>query len=172
MGNRGKIPLTNWVASLAFLKTRAGADSLSRSGVNVDDCVVIGADTLVDQDGQVLSKPLDAADAERMIKLVRNRTHEVLTGVALLHPGSGTRYVYTDRAVVTVGAIDDAEVAAYVAGGKWRGKSGAYNLDEQLKAGWPLRAEGDPGCVVGLPTRSLMPRLKAFIAGLPAKVGA
>jgi septum formation protein len=102
-----------------------------------------------------------------MIKLVRNRSHEVLTGVALLHPASGRRDVYTDRAVVTVGDISDATIAAYVAGDNWRGKSGAYNLQERLDAGWPLRTEGDPGCVTGLPTRSLMARLRAFVSGLP-----
>lgn len=181
MGNRGRIPLKQWVASLAFLKAKAGAEVLrkrgGRAGGTMDagvcdgECIVIGADTLVDQDGEVLSKPRDAADAERMIKLVRNRSHEVLTGVALLHPASGHRDVYADRAVVTVGPIDDAAVASYVAGGNWRGKSGAYNLGEQLKAGWPLKAEGDPGCVVGLPTVSLKAHLKAFVASLPSKVG-
>jgi len=170
MGSRQRIPLGHWVASLAFLKAKAGAEAMERRGDPVGDRIVIGADTLVDQDGEVLSKPRDAADAERMIKLVRNRSHEVLTGVALFHPASGARDVYTDRAVVTVGNISDAAVAAYIAGGNWRGKSGGYNLGEQLEAGWPLKAEGDPGCVVGLPTRSLRERLAAFAARLPARV--
>jgi septum formation protein len=133
---------------------------------------VIGADTLVDQDGEVLSKPRDAADAERMIRLVRNRSHEVLTGVAILHPLTGLRDVYADRAVVTVGNLTDEQIAAYIAGDNWRGKSGAYNLGEQLKAGWPLKAEGDPGCVVGLPTRSLSVRLAAFASRLVPKEAA
>ena len=171
MGLGGKVPLGQWVASLAFLKAKAGAVALERAAEAVGDRVIIGADTLVDQDGEILSKPRDAADAERMIRLVRNRSHEVLTGVAILHPASGMRDVYTDRAVVTVGELSDAVVAAYVAGGNWRGKSGAYNLGEQLKAGWPLKAEGDPGCVVGLPTVSLKWRLESFVARLPAKVG-
>jgi septum formation protein len=167
MGCGGKLSLSQWVGSLAYLKARAGADALRRAGESVNDCVVIGADTLVDQDGEVLSKAIDAADAERMIKLVRGRSHEVLTGVALVHPGSGRRDVYTDRATVTVGWLTDETITAYAAGDKWKGKSGAYNLDEQLVAGWPLKTEGDPGCVVGLPTRSLLPRLRAFLGGLP-----
>ncbi|HZW06898.1 MAG TPA: Maf family protein [Phycisphaerales bacterium] len=165
-GASGGLPLKQWVASLAYLKARAGAERWVKGG-GASDCLVIGADTLVDQDGQVLSKPLDAADAARMIRLVRNRAHEVLTGVALLHPATGRRDVYTDRAIVTVGDIGDDEIAAYTAGGAWGGKSGAYNLQERLDAGWPLRVEGDPGCVTGLPTRSLLTRLRVFAASLP-----
>lgn len=169
MGSRGKLKLADWVASLAYLKAKAGARVHMASG-GTPDCIVIGADTLVDQDGEILSKAVDAADAARMIRLVRNRSHEVLTGVALLHPATGRRDVYTDRAVVTVGAIDDATIAAYVAGDNWRGKSGAYNLQERLDAGWPLKTEGDPGCVTGLPTRSLLPRLRALADSPAGKV--
>jgi len=165
-GGAGGLPLRQWVASLAYLKAKAGAERWAKSGGS-SDCIVIGADTLVDQDGEVLSKPLDAADAARMIRLVRNRSHEVLTGVALLHPATGARDVYTDRAVVTVGDIGDDEIVRYTGGDAWRGKSGAYNLQERLDAGWPLKAEGDPGCVTGLPTRSLLARLAAFAAALP-----
>jgi len=165
-GENGKgVPLRQWVAALAYLKAKAGAEAFVKAG-GAADCLVIGADTLVDQDGAVLSKAVDAADAARMIAMVRNRSHEVLTGVAILHPATGRRDVYADRAVVTVGDISDATIAAYVAGGGWRGKSGAYNLQERLDAGWPLTTEGDPGCVTGLPTRSLMARLEAFAGSL------
>lgn len=165
-GSGGKgVPLRQWVASLAYLKAKAGAEAFAEAGGAVD-CLTIGADTLVDQDGRVLSKPADAADAARMIALVRNRSHEVLTGVAILHPATGRRDVYADRAVVKVGDISDAAIAEYVAGDGWRGKSGAYNLQERLDAGWPLTTEGDPGCVTGLPTLSLMTRLRSFVESL------
>lgn len=173
MGQAGRIPLAQWVASLAFLKARAGAAAVRAAGGPGGDghCIVIGADTLVEQADHhgragVLSKPTDAADAERMIKLMRCRSHGVLTGVALLHPLTGRRDVFTDRATVSVGDLSDGQIAQHIAAGRWRGKAGGYNLSEQLRHGWPLTVEGDPGCVVGLPTRTLAARLVAFAGGL------
>ena len=165
----GAVPLGQWVASLAYLKARAGVTALRRLGAIKPGTIVIGADTLVEQDGEVLSKPVDAADAERMLRLMEGREHDVLTGVALVHAASGERDVFVDKAVVSVGALGDARVREYLAGDGWRGKSGAYNLEDRIAAGWPVSAQGDPATVTGLPVIKLLPRLKAFAERVGAR---
>lgn len=69
------------------------------------------------------------------------------------------RWLFADRAAVRYGRVSDAAVDEYVASGLWRGKAGAYNLQERLEAGWPVRCEGDPATVMGLPMRRLEPWL-------------
>jgi len=64
-----------------------------------------------------------------------------------------------------VGAIDDGRIEAYVWGGDWRGKAGAYNLSERVEAGWPITCEGDPATVMGLPMRRLPAWLGRFAEG-------
>lgn len=158
--------LAQWVASLSYFKAVAGARAWSATGASLDGVILIGADTLVDVDGQVLSKPTDAADAARMIRLVRDRAHEVLTGVTLLAPFSGRRDIFTERAIVHVGSISDAQINDYVRGEDWRGKSGGYNLSERVGAGWPMTVQGDEGTVMGLPIERLRVRLMRFVATL------
>ena len=68
--------------------------------------------------------------------------------------------MFVDTATVTVGDIPGREVNAYVNSGQWRGKAGAYNLDERLEAGWPITFSGDPTTIVGLPMRRLLPLLE------------
>jgi predicted house-cleaning NTP pyrophosphatase (Maf/HAM1 superfamily) len=79
--------------------------------------------------------------------------------VALLWPGSPRREIFIDRATVHVGEIRHDQIETYISGGAWRGKAGAYNLMERIEAGWPIRCDGDPSTVMGLPMRLLLPRL-------------
>jgi septum formation protein len=121
--------------------------------------VVLGADTEVILDGRLLGKPLDAADAARMLRELRGRTHEVITGVALVDAGPAPReesVAVTTR--VKMAECDDAEIEAYVATGEPLDKAGAYAVQG---LGRRLIAEVD-GClsnVIGLPlgtTRQLL----------------
>ena len=114
--------------------------------------LVLGADTVVVCDGEVLGKPLDADDARRMLRLLGERWHEVLTGVALVRAESGRHVVGYERTRVRFGAMSDAEVAAYVATGEHADKAGAYAV--QGRAALFIEAiEGDYWNVVGLPVR-------------------
>ncbi len=145
---------TQWVAALAYLKARRVADSAAGRAV-------LGADTVVIKDGAVIGQPRDAAHAREIILALREGEHRVATGVALLRPGA-PRLLFVDVARVRVGAVPDAEIDAYLASDAWRGKAGAYNLNERQDAGWPLTCEGDPATVMGLPMR----RLRALLAKL------
>lgn len=141
----------SWVASLAYLKARAGADQ------EPDGTLVLGADTICVHDGRIIGQPRDADEARRTLLAFEGRHHEVYTGVALIE--SSRRDIFVDRARVRVGELGSERIESYVASGMWRGKAGAYNLGERLAAGWPITFEGDPTTVVGLPMTMLTQRL-------------
>jgi septum formation protein len=110
--------------------------------------VVLGADTVVVIDGQVLGKPMDAADATRMLRMLSGRQHEVITGICLL--AGGQWWVASETTRVTMSAISDAEIAGYVASGEPMDKAGAYAI-QGVASRWIPRIEGDYSNVVGLP---------------------
>jgi septum formation protein len=121
---------------------------------------VLGADTIVVVDGQILGKPLDQADAARMLRLLSARSHEVITGVCLVGPGNsvpGSQFSVpsfadgrSETTVVTMGKISDREIRDYVASGEPMDKAGAYAI-QGMASRWVLRIEGDYFNVVGLP---------------------
>jgi septum formation protein len=111
--------------------------------------LVLGADTVVVCDGEVMGKPADAADAARMLLLLSGRTHQVVTGVAVVW-GSGSAEVAAEMTHVTMRTLSPQEVAGYVAGGEPMDKAGAYAI--QGYAGrWIPRIQGCYFNVVGLP---------------------
>jgi len=111
--------------------------------------MVLGADTVVVCDGEVMGKPADAADATRMLLLLSGRTHQVVTGVAVVW-GSGSAEVAAEMTQVTMRTLFPQEVADYVAGGEPMDKAGAYAI--QGYAGrWIPRLHGCYFNVVGLP---------------------
>jgi septum formation protein len=111
--------------------------------------MVLGADTVVVCDGEIMGKPADAADAARMLLLLSGRTHQVVTGVAVVW-GSGSAEVAAEMTHVTMRTLSSQEVAGYVAGGEPMDKAGAYAI--QGYAGrWIPRIHGCYFNVVGLP---------------------
>lgn len=150
-------PPSHWVAALAHLKARA-----ARGRAASPDAVVLGADTMVVKQGRLIGQPADEDEAREIIESLQRGEHEVMTGVALLFP-RGRRVVFTDVARVRVGEIARERIDAYVASGLWRGKAGAYNLEERLAEGWPIEHAGDPGTIMGLPMRRLLPALDRAI---------
>jgi septum formation protein len=110
--------------------------------------VVLGADTVVVVDGQLLGKPSDAADAARMLRLLSGREHQVITGVCLVVGGKPS--VASETTLVTVSEIADKEIADYVASGEPMDKAGAYAI-QGIASRWIPRIEGDYSNVVGLP---------------------
>jgi len=109
---------------------------------------VLGADTLVVVDGQLLGKPSDAADAARMLRLLSGREHQVITGVCLVVGGQPS--VASETTLVTVSEITDKDIAEYVASGEPMDKAGAYAI-QGIASRWIPRIEGDYSNVVGLP---------------------
>jgi septum formation protein len=112
------------------------------------DEIVLGADTIVVIDDHVLEKPLDAADATRMLHLLSGRVHTVITGVCLLHAD----HVIVDHLSTQVrfAPLTDSEIAEYVASGEPMDKAGAYAI-QGLASKFVERIDGCYFNVMGLP---------------------
>src|SRR3954471_21736676 len=123
--------------------------------------LVLGADTTVVVDGHILEKPRDEEDARRMLRLMSERPHEVLTGVALVSAESGRAVVGLERTRVRFAAMSDEEIAWHVETGDVLDKAGAYAI--QGRAALFIEAiEGDYWNVVGLPVRLVYELARGF----------
>ena len=122
-----------------------------------DGETVLGADTTVVIDGEILGKPADAADARRMLARLSGRRHEVLTGICLRRGTLAT----CDHATtgVVFAALSSAEIDEYVASGEPMDKAGAYAI-QGLAAKFVERIEGDYFNVMGLPVALVYRRLR------------
>jgi septum formation protein len=110
---------------------------------------VLGADTIVVIDGEVLGKPKDQADAARMLHRLSGRGHEVITAVSLVMPGASTD-TRASTTKVDFRELTEREIQQYVASGEPMDKAGAYAIQGGA-ALWAYRMEGEYSNVVGLP---------------------
>jgi septum formation protein len=133
-----------WLAEGTGAGTGAGEAYRATS----HDTAVLGADTAVVVDGEILGKPIDGADAERMVRLISGRRHDVMTGVCLRH--SDTELGAIERTIVDVAELSEADVAWYCASGEGRDKAGGYAI-QGLASRFVTRIEGSYSNVVGLP---------------------
>ena len=121
--------------------------------------LVLGADTVVYQNGTVMGKPRDGEDARRMLKMLSGSWHSVFTGVCLIRP-DGQKDVRADEARVQFVPLDDKAIARYILGGEPMDKAGAYAV--QGKAGmFVRRIEGSFSNVIGLPMHLVREMLEA-----------
>jgi septum formation protein len=111
---------------------------------------VLGADTVVVIDGEILGKPASPSDAARMLRRLAGRDHEVLTGLCLGRGGDVRSGV--EATVVRFGPMTDADIEGYVAGGEPMDKAGGYHI-EGRGALFVESVEGSPSNVAGLPVR-------------------
>jgi septum formation protein len=156
----GRVDARDVAPALAFLKARRVA--AQRAGRGAVPAWVLAADTVCERDGAVLGKPADLEDARRMIASLAGRGHGVITGWCLLGP-CGERWVGRDVAWIEIGDLPARDLEQFLAEGLWRGKAGGYNLPEVVARGWPVRCEGDPQTVVGLPIARLTPLLRTAL---------
>jgi septum formation protein len=149
--------------------------------------LVLGADTIVVINREILNKPIDAADAARMLRLLSGHTHEVVTGVSVVSPSDpksgikqelaaaqpGIRFdlltsengelrTACESTLVTMSAISEQEIHDYIASGEPMDKAGAYAIQGRASQ-WIPRIDGDYTNVVGLPV-ALVARLLSQIA--------
>jgi septum formation protein len=152
----------NWTAEdLANELSRAKAAAVA---AKYAQSVVLAADTVVSVEQEILGKPADADDARRILSRLSGTTHRVITGVTVIRPGAGLQLCRTVASTVEMRPLSDHEIEAYIATGEWRGKAGAYGIQDR-----------DPfvknlgGCltnIVGLPMTTTMEMLT--IAGVLA----
>ncbi len=133
--------------------------------------LVIGADTVVAFDGRILGKPKDDGDAARMLTMLAGKTHQVYTGVSLIiKEVSGEERVLTfaECSEVTVEALNEQQIAAYIATGEGRDKAGSYAV-QGIFAVHIKEIKGDYFNIVGLPVAGIYKHL--YDAGIELKTG-
>lgn len=144
--------------------------AVSKAGVVAErspDDVVLAADTVVAVGRRLLEKAADEAEATRFLKLLSGRNHRVFTGVAVAAGGKTSHRVVETR--VTFKPLSDAEIAAYVATGDWRGKAGGYGIQGPAGA-FVIRIVGSHPAVMGLPLHETA-NLLAGVGWRPAPKG-
>jgi len=157
----GEDPIA-YVTRLAREKAEVVFRELSANGSADEALVILGADTTVTLDNHILGKPEDAADATRMLRMLSDRSHHVITGVAVV-TSEGVE-VAAEVTAVRFLSLADEEIAAYVATGEPMDKAGAYGI-QGLAARWIPRVEGCYFNVVGLP----LALVSAMLEGTQAK---
>jgi septum formation protein len=148
----GETP-AKYVQRLALEKAQAIFESHREQEDGDDPLMVLGADTTVVCDGEILGKPVDQTDARRMLEMLAGRTHQVLTGIAIVS-GAG---VVSEVEITQVffDLIDEQELVRYLASGEPLDKAGAYGI-QGYAARWIPRIEGCFFNVMGLPLSRTM----------------
>jgi septum formation protein len=166
-------------AGIRFIVQSADIDESPLAGESARDCAerlaqekalaiartrprefVLGADTVVVVDNQILGKPRDRNDATRMLRLLSGRLHMVITGVCLVAPGYSNLRTAADLTRVMMSEISDEEIRDYIATGEPMDKAGAYAI-QGIASRWIPRIEGDYSNVVGLPVALVYSILKS-----------
>jgi septum formation protein len=148
-------------AEAVYHELASGGSSIKSPAGECGELVVLGADTTVTLDNQILAKPSDPADAARMLRQLSGRTHYVITGVALV-TGSSTE-VAAEVTAVRFLTLSDEEIESYIATGEPMDKAGAYAIQGRA-ARWIPRVQGCYFNVVGLPL-ALVSTMLASIDG-------
>ncbi len=147
----GGIPAENAAEYLAAVKAKAGAEMYPEN-------TVIGCDTVVIIDGEILGKPKNRADALRMLRLLSGRTHKVITGVAIAEGESV--HSFSEVTEVTFCEITDSELERYLDTDEPYDKAGAYGIQGKASV-FISGIKGDYFNVVGLPVSRLYHELQA-----------
>jgi septum formation protein len=147
----------DYVRRLALGKARTAAVQYRE----MEDCLFIGADTVVVAGDEILGKPESEVDARRMLRLLSGSVHEVHTGVAIVRRPGSQEAVIDEATRVTFAPLADDEIEKYVATGEPFDKAGAYAI--QGSAGrYITRIDGCYFNVVGLPLARLWSLLRRF----------
>ncbi len=155
------------VRELALMKAKNVASEISDlemkdSAAEAEGIIVIGADTVVVLDGQILGKPSDEKDAFDMLTSLQGREHQVFTGVAVLDfdtEGNVSETAFAVKTDVCVNEMDEEEIRSYIRTGEPMDKAGAYGIQGRFAA-YIDRIDGDYYNVVGLPVSALYQVLK------------
>lgn len=145
------------VQNLARGKALAACAAYEKEYGSSEDCLFLGADTIVVLDGQPMGKPADEADARRTLKTLSGRTHEVYTGVALVY--GNRRETFACRTDVTFYDLTDDEIRRYTASGESMDKAGSYGIQGMGRL-LIRHMDGDYFNVVGLPVAAVYRALK------------
>jgi septum formation protein len=136
----------SYVQQIAWMKAAAVAEQ-------VNDGVVLAADTVGWCDGKPVLKPNDEDDARRILKMLAGRSHELWTGVCLWRKPDGLQVAWQELSRVTMKPMTEDAISNYLCTRQWEGCSGAYAIQEENDP--LLTVEGSISNVIGLPMESL-----------------
>lgn len=125
------------------------------------DSLVLGADTVVDFEGEIIGKPADAKEAKVIVRKLFSRPHKVITGVALVRASDDIEIVESDTTTVYPKPLTEKQIREHIKGGSWEGKAGAYAIQENGDA-FIEKIEGSMTNVMGLPMELLARMMKKF----------
>jgi septum formation protein len=141
--------------ALAYIKAKDVADRME------EPAVVLGADTLVACDGDILGKPVDAAHAREMLYRLSRTHHRVITGVVLIDTMIGKELSEFAVSWITMRPMTEKEIDDYIDSGEWEGKAGGYAVQETADR-YIVKIDGSFSNVVGLPMELVSEMLSAF----------
>lgn len=148
-------------AAVVMELSRQKAEEIAAA--QTEDCIIIGADTVVARGDKIMGKPKDAADAKQMLRSIADDCHQVYTGVTLIRTGAHPQSVtFQEKTDVFLYPISDAELDAYIASGDPMDKAGAYGIQGDF-AIYVKRIAGDYYNVVGLPIGRVYRELKRML---------
>lgn len=148
-------------AAVVMELSRQKAEEIAAA--QTEDCIIIGADTVVARGEKIMGKPKDAADAKQMLRSIADDCHQVYTGVTLIRTGAYPQSVtFQEKTDVCLYPISDAELDAYIASGDPMDKAGAYGIQGDF-AIYVKRIVGDYYNVVGLPIGRVYQELKRML---------
>ena len=136
----------NYVKRLALRKAENVLGKVNRG-------TVIACDTTVFCNGEILGKPTDRADAARMLRLLRGELHSVFSGLCVWSKSNDSPKVEESVSTLRMIEFSNAELDQYLDSGAWRGKAGAFGLQD--RNGWIVLVDGSESNVVGLPLELL-----------------
>lgn len=137
------------------LALRKANDVLSRH----DDCIIIGADTIVSINGRILGKPIDETEAKEMLQLLSGNDHDVYTGVAIVTKEKTV--IFHERTIVSFWELTNEDIDQYIASNEPFDKAGSYGI-QGFGALLVKKINGDYFTVVGLPLARTVRELKNF----------
>lgn len=140
----------NFVENLAYNKAKAVADLFKN-----EDKIIVGADTVVVLDGEILGKPKDKNNAISMLKSLSGKAHDVVTSVAVINSKTGKTLIKSDTSTVEFEKLTDEQIEFYVNEFKPLDKAGAYGIQEMPK-GYIKSCEGEIDTVIGLNGKTVL----------------
>ena len=149
-------------ASEEFARRAARDKALEVAASVAPDVLVLGADTVVVANHEILGKPADPHDAARMLHLLSGATHRVITGVCLVRAPNHVEALAHETTFVTFRSLEEDEIQSYLASGEPFDKAGAYGI-QGLASKFVTRVEGCYFNVVGLPVALVYGVLKPFL---------
>ncbi len=145
------------VKELAKVKALKAKELLKNEEI---ETIIIAADTIVEINGKIIGKAQNEIDAFQILKFLSNRSHNLITGIALTSVDDPKIIVDYDITMVTFTEVSDADIRNYIKIEEWKGRAGAYSIRDRASL-FIKEIRGSPSNVIGLPMHKIFEILKS-----------